>query len=128
MLDRAADTILCTLFELHEAGVMIVVDDFGTGLASLVNLRRMPVDRIKIDRSFVAGLDEEAGSATAIVRAIIGLGDGLGKPVIAEGIETAAQARQLTDMGCALGQGFLYGAPSAEGACVAMPPVAVAAA
>jgi diguanylate cyclase (GGDEF)-like protein len=123
MLDRAADTILCTLFDLHEAGVMIVVDDFGTGLASLVNLRRMPVDRIKIDRSFVAGLDEEGGSATAIVRAIIGLGDGLGKPVIAEGIETAVQARLLTDMGCTLGQGFLYGAPGPEGGYAPIPSI-----
>jgi diguanylate cyclase (GGDEF)-like protein len=115
MLDRAADTILATLVALHDAGVTIAIDDFGTGLASLVHLRRMPVDRIKIDRSFIGALGDEAGSATAIVRAIIGLGEGLDKLVIAEGIETAAQAQVLAAMGCTLGQGFLFGAPTPEG-------------
>jgi diguanylate cyclase (GGDEF)-like protein len=119
MLDRAAETILTTLVALHTAGVTIAIDDFGTGLASLVHLRRMPVDWIKIDRSFIAALGDDTGSATAIVRAIIGLGEGLGKQVVAEGIETAAQARLLADMGCPLGQGFLYGVPIAAGAPVA---------
>ncbi len=122
MLDRAADAILVTLVMLHEAGVIIAVDDFGTGLASLVHLRRMPVDRIKIDRSFIAALGEEGGSAIAIVRAIIGLGEGLGKQIVAEGIETAAQARLLAEMGCPLGQGFLYGVPTAEGVWIPRPP------
>lgn len=109
MLDRAADTILETLRTLHRAGIQIALDDFGTGFASLVHLRDMPVDRIKIDRSFVAGLDEVGGGTLAIVRAIIGLGRGLGKIVVAEGIETPAQAERLVALGCHLGQGFLYG-------------------
>ena len=115
MLHRAAETILTTLVTLHDAGVTVAVDDFGTGLASLVHLRRMPVDRIKIDRSFIAALDEDGGSAAGIVRAIIGLGRALGKLVVAEGIETAAQASLLANLGCPLGQGFLYGRPTAEG-------------
>ncbi len=109
MLDRAADTILETLRTLHRAGIQIALDDFGTGFASLVHLRDMPVDRIKIDRSFVAGLDEAGGGTLAIVRAIIGLGRGLGKIVVAEGIETPEQAERLAALGCHLGQGFLYG-------------------
>jgi diguanylate cyclase (GGDEF)-like protein len=115
MLDRAADTILTTLRALHAAGVCIALDDFGTGFASLVHLRQMPVDRIKIDRSFVAGIDEhDDGGTLAIVRAIIGLGRGLGKVVVAEGIETEAQAHRLRQLGCQLGQGYLYGRPEPE--------------
>ena len=114
MLDRAADTILATLRTLHDAGVAIALDDFGTGFASLVHLRQMPVDRIKIDRSFVAGIDEQGGGTLAIVRAIIGLGRGLGKVVVAEGIETEAQAHRLRQLGCQLGQGYLYGHPAPE--------------
>ena len=114
MLDRAADTILATLQTLHAAGVRIALDDFGTGFASLVHLRDMPVDSIKIDRSFIAGLDHSGGGTLAIVRAIIGLGRGLGKLVVAEGIETEAQARRLSDLGCHLGQGYLYGRPAPD--------------
>jgi len=111
MLDRAADTILTNLRILHDAGVGIALDDFGTGYASLVHLRRLPVDRIKIDLSFVAGIDQAEGGTLAIVHAIVGLGVGLGKVVVAEGIETEAQAMQLRELGCHLGQGYLYGRP-----------------
>lgn len=114
MLDRSANTIVATLQTLHKAGVRIALDDFGTGYAALVHLRDMPVDSIKIDRSFIAGIDEDGGGTLAIVRAIIGLGRGLGKVVVAEGIETEAQARCLIDLGCHHGQGYLYGCPSAE--------------
>lgn len=114
MLDRAADTILATLRTLHEAGVGIALDDFGTGFASLVHLRQMPIDRIKIDRSFVAGIDQEGGGTLAIVQAIIGLGRGLGKLVVAEGIETEAQAERLAQLGCHLGQGYLFGRPAPQ--------------
>ncbi|MBQ1479379.1 MULTISPECIES: putative bifunctional diguanylate cyclase/phosphodiesterase [Sphingomonas] len=112
MLDRAADSILGNLRTLHEAGVAIALDDFGTGYASLVHLRRLPVDRIKIDLSFVAGIDQPDGGMLAIVHAIVGLGVGLGKVVVAEGIETEMQALQLRELGCHLGQGFLYGRPA----------------
>ncbi len=114
MLDRAADDILTALEMLHRAGVRIALDDFGTGYASLVHLRRMPIDRIKIDRSFIATLDEPGGSTLAIVRAIIGMACGLGKVVVAEGIETEEQARQLGLLGCHLGQGYLFGRPAPE--------------
>ncbi|MDD1453171.1 EAL domain-containing protein [Sphingomonas sp. H160509] len=111
MLDRAADSILANLQMLHDAGVCIALDDFGTGYASLVHLRRVTVDRIKIDRSFVSGMDQPNGGATAIVTAIIGLGRGLGKVVVAEGIETEAQAICLRQLGCQLGQGFSLRTP-----------------
>lgn len=114
MLDRAADSILANLRTLHDAGVCIALDDFGTGYASLVHLRRLPVDRIKIDRSFVAGIDESDGGTLAIVHAIVGLGGGLGKVVVAEGIETEVQALRLKQLGCQLGQGYLYGRPSPQ--------------
>lgn len=116
MLDRAADSILGNLRTLHNAGVAIALDDFGTGYASLVHLRRLPVDRIKIDLSFVAGIDQTDGGGTlAIVHAIVGLGMGLGKIVIAEGIENEAQALRLRQLGCQMGQGFLYGRPAPIG-------------
>lgn len=113
MLDRGADSILSSLRLLHDAGACIALDDFGTGYASLVHLRDLPVDRIKIDQSFVAGLDETDGGTFPIVSAIVGLGIGLGKVVIAEGIEAEWQAERLRQLGCRLGQGYLYGHPVA---------------
>lgn len=112
MLDRSADTILANLRALHDAGICIALDDFGTGYASLVHLRQLPVDRLKIDRSFIANLEEPGGEAMAIVRAIVGLGRGLGKVVVAEGVETRTQALRLRQLGCQLGQGYLYARPS----------------
>ncbi|MDF2495872.1 EAL domain-containing protein [Sphingomonas sp.] len=114
MLDRGADSILANLRTLHDAGIAIALDDFGTGYASLVHLRRMPVDRIKIDRSFIASIDERDGGTLAIVRAIIGMGRGLGKVVVAEGIETEAQAHRLRLLGCHVGQGFYYARPAPD--------------
>jgi len=125
MLDRAADTIMVNLRELHEAGVGIALDDFGTGYASLVHLRQLPVDRIKIDQSFVAGLDQTDDGTFPIVSAIVGLGTGLGKVVVAEGIETEVQANRLRRLGCQLGQGYLYGRP-APMAAPPPPPLAIA--
>jgi EAL domain-containing protein (putative c-di-GMP-specific phosphodiesterase class I) len=79
-------------------------------------LRDFPVDTIKIDRSFVGGLDQ-GGNSTAIVNAIVGLGNNLGMDVIAEGVETQAQEEFLAAIGCRFGQGFLFGRPvSAEDA------------
>ena len=116
MLDRAADSILANLRELHDAGVSIALDDFGTGYASLVHLRQLPVDRIKIDRSFVAELDQPEEGTFPIVSAIVGLGTGLGKMVVAEGIESEVQALRLRQLGCQLGQGYLYGRPAPHAA------------
>lgn len=97
-----------TLRELADAGVRVALDDFGTGFASLVHLRRFPIHVIKIDRSFTAGVCGDPGAA-AIVRALVGLGRDLGIETVAEGVETSDQFRWLREVGCTLGQGYLFG-------------------
>jgi EAL domain-containing protein (putative c-di-GMP-specific phosphodiesterase class I) len=97
------------LHRLTALGVGIAIDDFGTGWASLTYLRRFPVHALKIDRTFVSGVDHDAGNL-AIVRSILTLGAELGVAVVAEGIETEAEAQTLLALGCTVGQGFLYGA------------------
>jgi PAS domain S-box-containing protein len=92
-------------------GVRIAIDDFGTGWASLVYLRQFPVHALKIDRLFVEGVDRNPSDA-AIARSIVHLGRELGLTVIAEGIETVAQQDALRQIGCSLGQGYLYGRPT----------------
>jgi EAL domain-containing protein (putative c-di-GMP-specific phosphodiesterase class I) len=101
---------LPALTELQRLGVGLAVDDFGTGYSSLSHLATLPIDTLKIDRSFVARLKEGSAEA-AVVRSIILLGGSLGKSVLAEGIETESQYGQLNAMGCRLGQGFLLGHP-----------------
>ena len=104
------------LGQLSDAGIRIALDDFGTGHSSLRYLRDFRVDRIKIDRSFIAGM-AEGGENAAIVRAILGLAAGLGIEAIAEGIEMQEQQAQLRHEGCNYGQGFLFSqAVSAEDA------------
>jgi len=95
---------------LKSLGVLIALDDFGTGYSSLSYLEAFPLDRIKIDRSFVASLGQSE-RALAIVRAVIGLAHGLGVPVLAEGIETEAQMSLLSEEGCDEMQGYLIGRP-----------------
>lgn len=95
---------------LHDIGVAIAFDDFGTGFASLATLKHFPLSRLKIDRSFVSDLGANAHS-DAIVGGVIAIGHRLNLSVIAEGIETREQARALTEMGCDEGQGYLYGRP-----------------
>jgi diguanylate cyclase (GGDEF)-like protein len=109
-LDSGADTVERALRTLCAAGVTIALDDFGTGYASLAHLKRFPVDVIKIDRSFVSKLETDAENA-AIVRAVLGLGQSLGIEVVAEGVETAAQAKFLREQGCNLVQGYHFGFP-----------------
>jgi diguanylate cyclase (GGDEF)-like protein/PAS domain S-box-containing protein len=104
-----ASTVLAEVAALSELGVQIAIDDFGTGYSSLARLAELPVDLLKIDRSFVAALDTERGAAT--VDAIIGLGRALGVRVIAEGIETEAQLAALRAAGCGWASGFLLGRP-----------------
>jgi len=100
------------LSELRRMGVTLAIDDFGTGYSSLSHLSTLPIDCLKIDRSFVSRL--EAGSnEAAVVRSIVLLGSSLGKTVVAEGIETDVQLKQLQDMGCGLGQGYLLARPKA---------------
>ena len=85
----------------------LVLDDFGTGYSNLYHLRTFKVDKIKIDRSFVAHMADERESA-AIVNALIGLGHGLGLTITAEGIEKCDEGRELLAQGCGQGQGFLF--------------------
>ncbi|AUW59089.1 GGDEF-domain containing protein [Sphingobium sp. SCG-1] len=95
---------------LKNQGIRVALDDFGTGYSSLAHLRALPLDRIKIDRSFVTAMGESRESA-AIVNAIARLGESLGLPVIAEGVETLAIETQLLGLGLAKGQGWHFGKP-----------------
>jgi diguanylate cyclase (GGDEF)-like protein/PAS domain S-box-containing protein len=106
-LGRGAEYVHRALALLHARGVMIALDDFGTGYASLRHLKEFPVDKIKIDQSFVHGMASDPDDA-AIIHAVINLGDSLGIRVVAEGIETEAQAHRLIELGCEYGQGFLF--------------------
>jgi diguanylate cyclase (GGDEF)-like protein len=98
------------LAELRELGVRLVLDDFGTGFSSLSMLKERPIDGIKIDRSFVAGLPADVSSG-AIVAAVVGMAHALGRSVTAEGIETSEQLAFLQALGCDLAQGYLLGRP-----------------
>ncbi|MFY9294494.1 MAG: EAL domain-containing protein [Methylorubrum rhodinum] len=99
-----------TLRQLKALGVRLAMDDFGTGYSSLSNLRTYPFDKIKIDGSFIRAVDANE-QAKAIVRSVLGLGRGLGLPVLAEGVETAAELRFLADENCQAAQGYLMGKP-----------------
>ena len=98
------------LEDLQSIGVSIAIDDFGTGYSNLGLLRKLPVDYLKIDKSFVAGLGIEPGD-TQVVRMILGLSEELGIHVIAEGVETQLQATELERLGCEVGQGYFYARP-----------------
>ena len=114
---RSAPMASDMITELKQAGFGISLDDFGTGYASLTHLREIPVDALKIDRSFIQDLFGNTGNdSAAIVSAIIKLGQGLGKTVVAEGIETERQAEFLRAHGCSAGQGYLFGRPAPKSA------------
>jgi predicted signal transduction protein with EAL and GGDEF domain len=93
---------------LRDAGVRIALDDFGTGYSSLYHLRNLKIDKLKIDRSFIDNIGREP-EAVALLRALLGLGHGLGMTVTAEGVELPAQATALLEQGCEQAQGYLYG-------------------
>jgi diguanylate cyclase (GGDEF)-like protein len=109
LMDETEDGIRA-LGALRELGVRLVLDDFGTGYSSLSYLKHLPLDAIKIDRSFVAGLTEDDANQP-IVRAVIALAGGLGIDVVAEGIETAEQLAILRELACDRGQGYHYAGP-----------------
>ena len=119
MLMDGIDGSLRTLEMLRAIGVSISLDDFGTGWSSLSYLKRMPLDELKIDRSFVSGLPGDAGDA-AIVRSVIALASSLGLTVVAEGVETREQADWLAAAGCDALQGWLFSKALEETAFVAM--------
>jgi EAL domain-containing protein (putative c-di-GMP-specific phosphodiesterase class I) len=104
------ETTLAVLHQLRELGVRIAMDDFGTGHSSLTYLQCFPFDKIKIDRSFVKDITENAGSLN-IVRAVAALAKGMGMTATAEGIETREQLDRITCEGCTEMQGFLFSRP-----------------
>ena len=106
-----ADSTARTLDRLKVLGIKVAIDDFGTGYSSLSYLKRFPVDALKIDRSFIEGLDDPHDAA--IVQSVIVLAKTLGLSVTAEGIETPGQRLRLEQLGCTLGQGYLFGRPLA---------------
>ena len=108
-----ADTVIQQLRQLRSLGISLAIDDFGTGFSSLNYLKRLPIDKIKIDRSFVmdmAGNDSDM----MIVKTMIKLAHGLGKRILAEGVETAVQLQLLKGMSCDAMQGYLVAKPLSE--------------
>jgi diguanylate cyclase (GGDEF)-like protein/PAS domain S-box-containing protein len=108
-LGRGAEYVERTLGQLSKSGIRIALDDFGTGYASLTHLKQLPVDVVKIDRTFLSDILHDRGQNAAIIRAVVNLGRSLGLQVVAEGVETADQQAYLIAQGCTVGQGFLYG-------------------
>ena len=98
------------LQDMHERGLKLAIDDFGTGYSSLARLKHMPVDVLKIDRSFIRDVDSDRDAAS-MVSAMIALAQNLGMSALAEGIETEAEWRFLVDRGCPLAQGYYFSRP-----------------
>ena len=111
---RAAEVAAC----LHEAGATVALDDFGTGYSSLTHLRELPIDRVKIDRSFVGSCLEDR-SAAAILVAVTGLAHDLGMEVVAEGVETQEQLQFVKEAGCDAVQGYYLARPMPPADCIA---------
>jgi EAL domain-containing protein (putative c-di-GMP-specific phosphodiesterase class I) len=109
ILDTGGLTI-ASLTSLRKLGVRISIDDFGTGYSSLIALKNLPVDGLKIDRAFVRNLPADRGDAT-IARALITMATGLGRKLVAEGIETREQMQFLCTEGCQHLQGYLFSRP-----------------
>jgi diguanylate cyclase (GGDEF)-like protein/PAS domain S-box-containing protein len=114
VLVEGAGPMVAGLAQLRQRGIRLAIDDFGTGYASLAYLRELPVDIIKIDPSFVAGLGTD-GTLALLTRTIVQVGHDLGIEVVAEGIERPEQLELLRAMGCGLGQGYLVARPMAAG-------------
>jgi EAL domain-containing protein (putative c-di-GMP-specific phosphodiesterase class I) len=106
------DQALDTLTRLCEYGVRVAIDDFGTGYSSLSLLQKFPIQRLKIDKSFIHGVADDLG-ARSLVRTIIAMGDSLGLDMVAEGVETAVQLQALVELRCSKAQGYLISHPVA---------------
>jgi EAL domain-containing protein (putative c-di-GMP-specific phosphodiesterase class I) len=104
------DKTLRTMLELKQLGASIAMDDFGTGYSNLAYLQKLPIDKLKIDRSFITGMLADRDKV-AIVRAILSLAQALGMRTTAEGIETQELEQTLVALGCAFGQGYFYSRP-----------------
>jgi len=104
------ETVRSRMMQIRASGISIALDDFGTGFSSLNYLRRLPLDQLKVDQSFVKDLPADPG-ASKIARTIVQLGKDLGLEVVAEGTETAEQVHALQEMGCQIFQGFLFSRP-----------------
>ncbi|MCD2471859.1 EAL domain-containing protein [Jiella sp. MQZ9-1] len=111
IIEGGAYRIAPMVSALHRQGFQLELDDFGTGYASLTHLLELPIDAIKIDKSFISRMESDAGGG-AIVEALINIADRMGLKVVAEGIEHASQAQRLLGYGCKLGQGYYFGAPA----------------
>jgi EAL domain-containing protein (putative c-di-GMP-specific phosphodiesterase class I) len=107
---------LTTLGKLRDLGVRVAIDDFGTGYSSLAYLKNLPIDSIKIDRSFVNDITRDRRDSN-IIQAIVGIGASLGIRVVAEGVETVEQSKILRQLGCTIAQGYLYHRPMSAAAC-----------
>ncbi|MFC3215237.1 putative bifunctional diguanylate cyclase/phosphodiesterase [Novosphingobium panipatense] len=112
LTEQLSTSVESTLRTLSDAGVTIALDDFGTGYASLTHLKQFPVDVLKIDRSFIEQIDLRESEDAMIVRTILDLAKRLGILTVAEGIETASQARALAQWDCDVAQGYLFGRPT----------------
>ena len=110
MLVDCSRDMLERMNALRRLGLTLAIDDFGTGYSSLKYLSKLPVDKLKIDQSFVRQMSDDSSDAT-IVRTIVALGKGLNLEVFAEGVETAAQQQFLVAQGCRSGQGYLFSRP-----------------
>jgi diguanylate cyclase (GGDEF)-like protein len=111
---RNPESALRMLEAIKTLGVTLAIDDFGTGNSSLANLKRLPVDWLKIDQSFISGLGNNSSADTPIARAVIELAHALGLGTIAEGVETEGQLARLREIGCDGAQGYLLGRPVPE--------------
>ncbi len=105
---RNPEAVIRALHGCKDLGVRLTLDDYGTGSASLSDLKRLPVDSLKIHESFVDGLGQQA-EAASLVGALVDLGHALGLEVAAEGVETDVQLAQLRELGCDRAQGFVLG-------------------
>lgn len=103
-------TTLVTMHALHELGCGISIDDFGTGFSNLSRLIRLPITELKLDQSFMRNFEEDP-SSQAVATAVVRIGQSLGMHVVAEGVETAGQEKQLRKLGCDIVQGYLHGRP-----------------
>ena len=121
MLAANVDDVVVKMFEIKALGVAFSLDDFGTGYSSLSYLKRLPLDQLKIDQTFVRDLMTDPNDAI-IAKTVIALADSLGLSVIAEGVETREQRNYLADMGCNAYQGYYFGKPLAINALEAAHP------